>query len=120
MADALAAVLHNCAMLVIAAQVVLVYAAAGRYKVQGARWQDLPAGLRRGGRPSGLPVRVGGRRRPKNALPVLTGAEHLAVAVVPGLPFRSSAMLAAGAVLRPAAALSAVERVLTGRWRKSR
>ncbi|WP_404869098.1 hypothetical protein ACI1MP_19045 [Kitasatospora griseola] len=51
---------------------------------------------------------------------MLTGAEHLPVAVVPGLPFRSSAMLAAGAVLRPAAALSAVERVLTGRWRKSR
>ncbi|MEV7120234.1 hypothetical protein [Kitasatospora griseola] len=51
----------------------------------------------------------------KNALPVLTGTEHLAVAVLPGLPFRSPAMPAADAVFRPAAALSAVERVLTGR-----
>ncbi|WP_157815816.1 hypothetical protein [Kitasatospora sp. CB02891] len=64
----------------------------------------------------GFPFAPAGRR-PKN---VLMGAEHLAVAVAPGLPFHSSAMLAAGAVFRPAAALSAVERVLTVRWRKSR
>ncbi|MYS23468.1 Vitamin K-dependent gamma-carboxylase [Streptomyces sp. DvalAA-14] len=32
--------LHNCAMLVIAAQVCLLYGSAGLYKVQGASWQN--------------------------------------------------------------------------------
>lgn len=32
--------LHNCAVLVIAAQICVVYAAAGLYKAQGSTWQD--------------------------------------------------------------------------------
>ncbi|MFJ1795641.1 hypothetical protein [Kitasatospora griseola] len=48
------------------------------------------------------------------------GAEHLAIAVLLGLPFLPSAVLAADAVFWPAAALLTVERALTGRWRKSR
>ena len=38
--DSLANTLHNCALLVIAVQVVLIYSTAGWYKVQGSRWQD--------------------------------------------------------------------------------
>ena len=32
--------MHNCAVLVIAAQICVVYAAAGLYKAQGSMWQD--------------------------------------------------------------------------------
>ncbi|MFF0389721.1 HTTM domain-containing protein [Kitasatospora sp. NPDC004615] len=149
LADALAAMLHNCAMLVIAAQVVLVYATAGWYKVQGARWQDgtavhYPLHLGWFTPWPGLSALLGGSllltflltygtvvaqvgfpfalasRRLKNVLLVLMGAEHLAIAVLLGLPFFSLAMLAADAVFWPTGALLTVERVLTGRWRKSR
>ncbi|MFD7642836.1 HTTM domain-containing protein [Kitasatospora sp. NPDC059795] len=149
LADALAAMLHNCAMLVIAAQVVLVYATAGWYKVQGARWQDgtavhYPLHLASFTPWPGLSALLGGSllvtfllsygtvlaqvgfpfalasRRLKNVLLVLMGAEHLAIAVVLGLPFFSLAMLSADAVFWPTGALLAVERALTGRRRKSR
>ena len=36
----LATALHNCGMLVIAAQVCLLYGSAGLYKVQGGSWED--------------------------------------------------------------------------------
>lgn len=38
--DAAASMVHNAAMLTIAAQVCLIYATAGWYKVQGSRWQE--------------------------------------------------------------------------------
>lgn len=38
--DSGAGMLHNCAMLVIAVQVCFIYASAGLYKSQGAKWQD--------------------------------------------------------------------------------
>ncbi|MCF2526432.1 HTTM domain-containing protein [Yinghuangia soli] len=37
---AVVAAMHHCALFVIAAQVCVVYAAAGLFKVQGSRWQD--------------------------------------------------------------------------------
>ncbi|KIF06711.1 membrane protein, partial [Streptomyces sp. RSD-27] len=38
--DVLANLLHNAGMLVIMAEVCLIYATAGWYKIQGSRWQD--------------------------------------------------------------------------------
>jgi hypothetical protein len=137
--DALANMLHNCAMLVIAGQVVLIYATAGWYKVQGSRWQDgtalhyplhldyftpwpwlsgvLDAGL--------LPVFLLSygtvivqvafpftlaNRRVKNVLLALMMVEHAGIAVVLGLPFFSLAMIAADAVFLPTPVLLRVGR----------
>ncbi|MFJ1707804.1 HTTM domain-containing protein [Kitasatospora sp. NPDC088346] len=137
--DALATMLHNCGLLVIAGQVVLIYSTAGWYKVQGSRWQDGTAlhyplhldyftpwpGL------SGLlgssllvtfllsygtvVLQVGfpftlANRRLKNALLALMMAEHVAIAVTLGLPFFSLAMIAADAVFLPTGALLWAER----------
>ncbi|MGK4582168.1 HTTM domain-containing protein [Kitasatospora sp. HPMI-4] len=137
--DALANMVHNCAMLVIAGQVVLIYATAGWYKVQGSRWQDgtalhyplhldyftpwpwlsgvLDAGL--------LPVFLLSygtvivqvafpftlaNRRVKNVLLALMMVEHAGIAVVLGLPFFSLAMIAADAVFLPTPVLLRVGR----------
>lgn len=142
-ADALAAMLHNAAMLVIAAQVVLVYATAGWYKVQGTRWQDgtavhYPLHLGYFTPWPGLSALLGGSllltflitygtvavqvgfpftlaaRRVKNVLLAVMICEHLTIAVVLGLPFFSLAMISADAVFLPTAALLAVQRALTG------
>ncbi|MER8183339.1 HTTM domain-containing protein [Kitasatospora sp. NPDC094015] len=137
--DALVTMVHNCGMLVIAAQVVLIYSTAGWYKVQGSRWQDGTAlhyplhldyftpwpGL------SGLLgssllltflltygtviLQVGfpftlANRRLKNVLLALMMAEHLAIAVTLGLPFFSLAMIAADAVFLPTGVLLRLER----------
>ncbi|WP_399171305.1 HTTM domain-containing protein [Streptomyces sp. TLI_171] len=152
LADALAAMLHNCAMLVIAVQVVLVYATAGWYKIQGGRWQDgtavfYPLHLGYFSPWPGLSALLGGSllvtflltygtvivqvgfpfslaaRRLKNVLLALMVGEHLAIAVLLGLPFFSLAMISADAVFLPTAALVAMQRGLTGltgRWAKSR
>ncbi|GAB2689496.1 HTTM domain-containing protein [Kitasatospora kifunensis] len=132
--DALATMLHHCAMLVIAAQVVLVYATAGWYKVQGTRWQDgtalyYPLHLDYFTPWPGLSALLGGsavmvfllsygtvvvqvafpftlvNRRVKNVLLGLMIIEHLAIAVLLGLPFFSLAMVAADAVFLPTGAL---------------
>jgi hypothetical protein len=129
-ADALATMLHNCAMLVIAVQVVLIYSTAGWYKVQGSRWQDgtalhYPLHLDYFTPWPGLSALLGGSllvtfaltygtvvlqvafpftlvdRRLKNVLLALMMAEHTAIAVVLGLPFFSLAMIAADAVFLP-------------------
>ncbi|GAA2261783.1 HTTM domain-containing protein [Kitasatospora cystarginea] len=137
--DALANMLHNCAMAVIAGQVVLIYSTAGWYKVQGSRWQDgtalhyplhldyftpwpglsgvLGAGL--------LPVFLLSygtvitqvafpftlaNRRVKNVLLAVMMAEHAGIAVTLGLPFFSLAMIAADAVFLPTSALLRVGR----------
>ncbi|MFD0275005.1 HTTM domain-containing protein [Kitasatospora sp. NPDC127111] len=132
--DALANMVHNCAMLVIAAEVVLIYATAGWYKVQGSRWQDgtalwYPLHLDYFTPWPSLSGLVGSAllpvflvsygtvilqvafpftlvsRRVKNALLVVMMTEHLGIAVLLGLPVFSLAMVAADAVFLPTAAL---------------
>ncbi|GAA0663335.1 HTTM domain-containing protein [Kitasatospora atroaurantiaca] len=132
--DALANMLHNCAMLVIAAQVVLIYSTAGWYKVQGSRWQDgtalhYPLHLDYFTPWPWLSGLIGSslllvfllsygtvilqvafpftlvNRRLKNVLLALLVAEHLSIAVLLGLPFFSLAMIAADAVFLPTGAL---------------
>ncbi|MFB7613122.1 HTTM domain-containing protein [Kitasatospora sp. NPDC056181] len=132
--DALATMVHNCAMLVIAAEVVLIYATAGWYKVQGSRWQDgtalyyplhldyftpwpwlsglvasalLPVFLISYGTvilQVAFPFTLVSRRV-KNVLLMVMMAEHLGIAVLLGLPVFSLAMVAADAVFLPTAAL---------------
>ncbi|GAA3055300.1 HTTM domain-containing protein [Kitasatospora albolonga] len=142
--DALANMTHHCALLVIGAQVVLVYATAGWYKVQGSRWQDgtalhYPLHLDYFTPWPALSALAGGslvlvflltygtvilqvafpftllNRRLKNVLLVLLAAEHLGIAVLLGLPFFSLTMIAADAVFLPTAALLWCERRIRGR-----
>nr|WP_230210603.1 HTTM domain-containing protein [Streptomyces kaniharaensis] len=132
--DALANMVHNCAMLVIAAEVVLIYATAGWYKVQGSRWQDGTAlyypvhldyftpwpwlsGLVGSALVPVFLISYGTvivqvafpftllNRRVKNALLAVMMAEHLGIAVMLGLPVFSLAMIAADAVFLPTGAL---------------
>ncbi|MGW7449595.1 HTTM domain-containing protein [Kitasatospora sp. NPDC054795] len=132
--DALANTVHNCAMLVIAVEVVLIYATAGWYKVQGTRWQDgtalyYPLHLDYFTPWPGLSALVGSallpvflisygtvilqvafpftllNRRVKNGLLAVMMLEHAGIAVVLGLPVFSLAMIAADAVFLPTGAL---------------
>ncbi|MGW3073767.1 HTTM domain-containing protein [Kitasatospora sp. NPDC001132] len=132
--DALANMVHNCAMLVIAVEVVLIYATAGWYKVQGSRWQDgtalyYPLHLDYFTPWPGLSALVGSallpvflisygtvilqvafpftlvNRRVKNVLLAVMMLEHAGIAVVLGLPVFSLAMIAADAVFLPTGAL---------------
>ncbi|MFE5580429.1 HTTM domain-containing protein [Kitasatospora sp. NPDC056531] len=132
--DALANMVHNCALLVIAAEVVLIYATAGWYKVQGSRWQDgtalyYPLHLDYFSPWPGLSALVGSallpvflisygtvilqvafpftlvNRRVKNVLLAVMMVEHVGIAVVLGLPVFSLAMVAADAVFLPTGAL---------------
>lgn len=132
--DCLANLLHNAALVVIMAEVCLIYATAGWYKIQGSRWQDGTAlyyplkleyftpwpalsGLLAA---SGLMVLVLTyatvfvqvafpftlfNRKVKNVLLVAMIAEHAGIAVILGLPFFSLAMIAADAVFLPTAFL---------------
>ncbi|MFJ3519989.1 MULTISPECIES: HTTM domain-containing protein [unclassified Streptomyces] len=128
--DAAASMLHNCAMLVIAVQVCLIYATAGWYKIQGTRWQDgsalyyalhldyfspwptlsgfvanqtlLVLALTYGT----VMVQVAfpftlAHRKIKNALLALMIMEHLGIAVLLGIPFLSLAMVVCDAVFLP-------------------
>ncbi|MFI6153678.1 HTTM domain-containing protein [Kitasatospora sp. NPDC051170] len=146
--DALANMVHNCAMLVIAVEVVLIYATAGWYKVQGSRWQDGTAlyyplhldyftpwpwlsGLVGSAL---LPVFLVSyatvilqvafpftllNRRVKNALLAVMMVEHVGIAVVLGLPVFSMAMIAADAVFLPTGMLLWVAaRLGRLRWRR--
>ncbi|MER6915194.1 HTTM domain-containing protein [Streptomyces sp. NPDC000594] len=132
--DTLANILHNAALVVIMAEVCLIYATAGWYKIQGSRWQDGTAlhyplqleyftpwpalsdllashGLLVMALSYGtVAVQVAFpftlfNRRIKNILLVVMIAEHAAIAVVLGLPFFSLAMIAADAVFLPTAFL---------------
>ncbi|WP_326689222.1 MULTISPECIES: HTTM domain-containing protein [unclassified Streptomyces] len=125
----LVTLIHNCGMLVIAAQICLLYGAAGLYKVQGSFWADgtalhyvlnldlfrpwpaLSAMVDR--QPTFLTV-VGYLTvliqvafpcllfsRVKYALlPMLLGM-HLGIAVLMGLPYFSASMIVADAVFLP-------------------
>ncbi|MEY9870921.1 hypothetical protein ABH931_000375 [Streptacidiphilus sp. MAP12-33] len=128
--DALAALVHNAAMLVIAAEVCFIYATAGWYKIQGSLWEggtalwypvhlhyfepwpSLAGAL--GGSSTLVTVITYGtviaqvgfpflvfNRRIKNVMLAMMITEHLAIAVVLGLPFFSLAMITADAVFLP-------------------
>ncbi|MEV6570426.1 HTTM domain-containing protein [Streptomyces sp. NPDC051577] len=128
--DVLANLLHNAGMLVIMAEVCLIYATAGWYKIQGSRWQDgtalyYPLGLDYFTPWPGLSGLLAGsgtmvmlltygtvavqvafpftlfNRRIKNVLLAVMMLEHAGIAVLLGLPFFSLAMIAADAVFLP-------------------
>ncbi|MFI8498523.1 HTTM domain-containing protein [Streptomyces sp. NPDC085524] len=128
--DVLANLLHNAGMLVIMAEVCLIYATAGWYKIQGSRWQDgtalyYPLGLDYFTPWPGLSGLLAGsgtlvmlltygtvaaqvafpftlfNRRIKNVLLGVMMLEHAGIAVLLGLPFFSLAMIAADAVFLP-------------------
>ncbi|GAA1151924.1 HTTM domain-containing protein [Streptomyces hebeiensis] len=128
--DVFANILHNGALLVIMAEVCLIYATAGWYKIQGSRWQDGTAlyyplkldyfspwpGLSDLLAANGIVVLLLTygtvavqvafpfallNRRVKNVLLVVMMLEHLGIAVLLGLPFFSLAMITADAVFLP-------------------
>ncbi|GGY10199.1 HTTM domain-containing protein [Streptomyces hiroshimensis] len=128
--DVLANLLHNAALLVIMAEVCLIYATAGWYKIQGSRWQDGTAlyyplhldyfspwpELSHALAGSGLLVLLLSygtvavqvafpftllNRRVKNVLLGVMMMEHLGIALLLGLPFFSLAMIVADAVFLP-------------------
>ncbi|MFJ8763319.1 HTTM domain-containing protein [Streptomyces clavifer] len=128
--DVLANLAHNAGLVVIMAEVCLIYATAGWYKIQGSRWQDGTAlyyplkldyftpwpGLSGLLASSALAVMVLTyatvivqvafpftlfNRRVKNVLLVIMIGEHAGIAVLLGLPFFSMAMIAADAVFLP-------------------
>lgn len=128
--DVLANLLHNAGMLVIMAEVCLIYATAGWYKIQGSRWQDgtalyYPLGLDYFTPWPGVSALLASsgtlvmllsygtvavqvafpftlfNRRIKNVLLALMMMEHAGIAVLLGLPFFSLAMIAADAVFLP-------------------
>ncbi|MFI8262292.1 MULTISPECIES: HTTM domain-containing protein [unclassified Streptomyces] len=132
--DVLANLVHNAGLLVIMAEVCLIYATAGWYKIQGSRWQDgtalyYPLGLDYFSPWPGLSGALAGsgtmvmllsygtvavqvafpftvfNRRIKNVLLALMMLEHAGIAVLLGLPFFSLAMIAADAVFLPTAFL---------------
>ncbi|GGJ81374.1 HTTM domain-containing protein [Streptomyces camponoticapitis] len=128
--EVVANLVHNGALVVIMAEVCLIYATAGWYKIQGSRWQDGTAlyyplhldyfapwpALADILASSGLIVMVLTygtvmvqvafpftlfNRRVKNVLLVAMMLEHAGIAVLLGLPFFSLAMIAADAVFLP-------------------
>ncbi len=138
--DVIANLTHNAGLLVIMAEVCLVYATAGWYKIQGSRWQDgtalyYPLHLDYFSPWPALSELLASHgvivmlltygtvavqvafpftllnRRVKNVLLAVMIAEHAAIAVVLGLPFFSLAMIAADAVFLPTGFLRR-----TGRW----
>ncbi|MFJ3948879.1 HTTM domain-containing protein [Streptomyces sp. Je 1-4] len=128
--DVVANLVHNAAMLVIAAQVCLLYATAGWYKVQGSRWQDgsalhFPLHLDYFSPWTGLAQVLDSRsivvtlitygtvvaqvafpftllnRRVKNVMLAILITEHATIAVICGLPFFSLAMIVSDMVFLP-------------------
>ncbi|MEV8565798.1 HTTM domain-containing protein [Streptomyces sp. NPDC051322] len=128
--DVVANLAHNATLVVIMAEVCLIYSTAGWYKIQGSRWQDGTAlyyplnlhyfapwpGLSSLLASSGVMVMLLTygtvivqvafpftlfNRRVKNVLLVAMMLEHAGIAVLLGLPFFSLAMIAADAVFLP-------------------
>ncbi|MGW0930438.1 HTTM domain-containing protein [Streptomyces sp. NPDC002644] len=137
--DVVGNVVHNAALLVIMAEACLIYATAGWYKIQGSRWQDgtalhyplhldyfspwpaLAELLASNGTMVMLitygtvAVQVAFpftlfNRRVKNVLLALMITEHVAIAVVLGLPFFSLAMIVADSVFLPTTFLRRIGR----------
>ncbi|MGW1762590.1 HTTM domain-containing protein [Streptomyces sp. NPDC002073] len=132
--DVIGNLVHNAAMLIIMAEVCLIYATAGWYKIQGSRWQDgtalyYPLNLDYFSPWPALSTLLGSsgvlvmllsygtvavqvafpftlfNRRVKNVLLALMMLEHAGIALVLGLPFFSLAMITADAVFLPTAFL---------------
>ncbi|MFD9031801.1 HTTM domain-containing protein [Streptomyces sp. NPDC059567] len=132
--DVLANLAHNATLVVIMAEVCLIYATAGWYKIQGSRWQDGTAlyyplkldyftpwpALSDFLGSSGVMVMVLTygtvliqvafpfalfNRKVKNVLLVAMMLEHAGIAVLLGLPLFSLAMISADAVFLPTAFL---------------
>ncbi|MER6127385.1 HTTM domain-containing protein [Streptomyces sp. NPDC001795] len=128
--DVIANLVHNAGMLVIAAQVCILYTTAGWYKIQGARWQDgtavhyplhlhyfepwAPLSRALDSNSTMLTAITYGtvivqvafpftllNRRVKNVLLPIMMAEHASIAVICGLPFFSMAMVFADAIFLP-------------------
>ncbi|MFF0423932.1 HTTM domain-containing protein [Streptomyces sp. NPDC004520] len=145
--DALANLAHNAVLVVLMAEVCLIYSTAGWYKIQGSRWEDGTAlyyplhldyfspwpalsGLLGA---SGVMVMLLSygtvivqvafpftlfNRKVKNVLLVVMMAEHAGIAVLLGLPVFSLAMISADAVFLPTAFLVWLgARVVRGRDR---
>lgn len=140
--DIMGNVIHNGAMLVICAEVCLIYSTAGWYKIQGSRWQDGTAlyyplhlddftpwpALSHALAGSGVIVMLITygtvivqvafpftlfNRRVKNVLLGAMMLEHASIAIVLGIPFFSLAMIAADAVFLPTGFLRCVgERIV--------
>ncbi|MEU3692080.1 HTTM domain-containing protein [Streptomyces narbonensis] len=135
--DVLANLTHNAALVVIMAEVCLIYATAGWYKIQGSRWQDGTAlyyplhldyfspwpALSQLLGSSGIMVLLLTygtvivqiafpftlfHRKVKNVLLVAMMLEHAGIAVLLGLPVFSLAMISADAVFLPTAFLVAL------------
>ncbi|TJZ97046.1 HTTM domain-containing protein [Actinacidiphila oryziradicis] len=132
--DSGSAMLHNCAMLVIAVQVCFIYGSAGLYKSQGSKWQDgsavyyamhvdlfrpwpwlndlltanmLVIFLLSYGTvimQISFPFTLM-YRRVKNVLLAVMMLEHVGIAVLLGIPFLSLAMIVSDAVFLPTAFL---------------
>lgn len=132
--DVVANLAHNATLVVIMAEVCLIYATAGWYKIQGSRWQDgtalyyplkldyftpwpwLSDILASNGvmvmliTYGTVAVQVAFpfalfNRRVKNVLLVAMMCEHAGIALLLGLPFFSMAMIAADSVFLPTAFL---------------
>lgn len=132
--DSGAAMVHNCAMVVIAAQVCFIYGSAGLYKSQGTTWQNGSAVyysmhldlLRPWPWLSDLLTAnmlvtfvlcygtvimqlsfpfTFAYRRVKNVLLAMMMIEHAGIAVVLGIPFLSLAMMVSDSVFLPTAFL---------------
>ncbi|MFF2007675.1 HTTM domain-containing protein [Streptomyces sp. NPDC058195] len=132
--DVIANLAHNATLVVIMAEVCLIYATAGWYKIQGSRWQDGTAlyyplkldsftpwpGLSDILASNGVMVMLITygtvavqvafpftlfNRRVKNVLLVAMMCEHAGIALLLGLPFFSMAMIAADSVFLPTAFL---------------
>ncbi|WP_326604808.1 HTTM domain-containing protein [Streptomyces sp. NBC_01799] len=128
--DVIANLVHNATLVVIMAEVCLIYATAGWYKIQGSRWQDGTAlyyplkldyftpwpALSDILASSGVMVMILTygtvivqvafpftlfNRRVKNVLLVAMMCEHAGIALLLGLPFFSMAMIAADSVFLP-------------------
>lgn len=128
--DVLANLTHNATLLVLMAEVCLIYATAGWYKIQGTRWQDGTAlfyplhldyftpwpALSELLASSGIMVMLLSygtvivqvafpftlfKRKVKNVLLVVMIMEHAGIALLLGLPAFSMAMIAADAVFLP-------------------
>ncbi|GAA4911330.1 HTTM domain-containing protein [Streptomyces coeruleoprunus] len=132
--DVVANLIHNATLAVIMAEVCLIYATAGWYKIQGSRWQDGTAlyfplkldyftpwpALSDLLAASGVMVMLITygtvivqvafpftlfNRRVKNVLLAVMMLEHAGIAVLLGLPIFSLAMITADAVFLPTAFL---------------
>ncbi|MEU6877520.1 HTTM domain-containing protein [Streptomyces sp. NPDC046712] len=132
--DVLANLAHNATLVVIMAEVCLIYATAGWYKIQGSRWQDgtalyYPLQLDYFAPWPALSDLLGSNgvmvmvltygtvliqvafpfalfnRKVKNVLLVAMILEHAGIAVLLGLPLFSLAMISADAVFLPTAFL---------------